>query len=334
MTAYRPNTLQLPKEYPATVPPGATIVVPATTPNESVVSGATVTLDGRSAKTNERGGVPMHVPEEPGTYTLSISKPGYVSEEHTLTVKEGAPQHISGRLSVSPPTGTRLTQPDVTIQVANPWGQFFVRNITLVTPGGSEVRTVELTAGNVSQITIPASEIGFDKELAPGTYDLRLVSDGTVLTTTTYRVTGDERVAATLASQGEYSEGTGISRAIENVFGNVQLLFVVMVSLAGLSTIGGTTATFAQAVHANRRVIGIHRATGASRRRILWMLATDAVRLAIPATIVSFTTAVTLLWLLEQLNVLVIFGIRLSVPFSPTLVVAGGVGSLALAVCS
>lgn len=334
VTVHRPNTLRFPPEYPTQAPPGSTIIVPATTTNESAVAGATVTLDDRRAKTNDQGAVPMRIPSEPGSYTLTLSKEGYESVTHTLVVKEGTPKRLSGRLSVSPSSGTRLTKPVVKIQVANPWGTFLVRNLTLVTPGETETREVELAGGNISQITLSASEVGFDEKLAPGSYDLRLVSDGTVIATTTYRVTGDERVAATLANQGEYSEGTGISRAIENVFGNVQLLFVVMVSLAGLSTIGGTTATFAQAVHSNRRVIGVYRATGASRRRILWMLTTDAVQLAIPAAIVSFAAALTLLWALEQVQVLVIFGIRLAVPLSPTLVALAALGAVCLAVCS
>ncbi|ELZ79859.1 ABC-type transport system, involved in lipoprotein release, permease component [Haloferax gibbonsii ATCC 33959] len=334
VTVYRPNTLQLPSEYPTRAPPGSTLVVPATTPNESVVSGVTVTLDGRSATTDARGGVPIRVPEEPGTYTLRLSKDGYVPEEHTLTVERGAPQRLGGRLTVSPSTGSRLTNPTVTARVANPWGRFLVRNLTLVSPGGTQTRTLELTAGNVSEIELSASEVGLGDDPPPGTYDLRLVVDGTVISTATYRVTGDERVAATLSSRGEYTEGTGIGRAIENVFGNVQLLFVVLVSLAGLSTIGGTTATFAQAVHANRRVIGIYRATGASRRRILALLAADAVRLAIPAAVLSFGLAAALLWVLARVDVLVVFGIRLAVPFTPLLVAASALGAVCLAVCS
>ncbi len=47
--------------------------------------------------------------------------------------------------------------------------------------------------------------------------------------------------------------GTAINHAIESVFGNVRVLFLVMIALAGVSTVGGTAATFAHAVHANRR---------------------------------------------------------------------------------
>jgi ABC-type antimicrobial peptide transport system permease subunit len=331
---FRPRSFVLPPEYPRRAPPGATLIVPATTPNESVVSGATVTLGDRTGETNERGVVLMRVPTEPGTYALTIEKPGYDPERHTLVVEAGAPKRLSARLSVSPSAGTRLTDPTVEIQVANPWGRFLVRNLTLVTPAGGETRTVEMTGGNITRIRLSAAEAGLADDPAPGRYDLRLVSDGAVLATATYRVVGDERIAATLATRGEYSGGTGIDRALRNVFGDVRLLFLVLMVLAGLSTVGGTTATFAHAVHANRRSIGVYRATGASRRRVLGILLADAIRLAIPAAAVAFGVSGALLWGLARADSLVVFGVRLSIPLSPSVLGATALGAVALAATS
>lgn len=331
---YDPRALHLPAEYPERAPPDATLIVPAITRNETPIEGATVTLGDYQGRTNAEGVVPMRVPAEPGTYTLTVEKPNYTTERHTLTVEKGAPQRLSGRIRVSPQTGTQLTEPTVTIQLANPWGSFVVRNVSLVTPAGVERRTVEMTAGNVTELTIPASDAGLDGSLTPGSYDLRVVSDGTILATTTYRVSGDERITSTLASQGEYSQGTGIGRAIENVFGNVQVLFVVMIALAGASTIGGTVATFAHAVHANRRQIGIYRATGASRRHLLGTLVVDAIKLSLPSTVLAFGTAFVIMHALAWADVLVVFGIKLQIPLSMGLLVGSAVGAFGLAVGS
>ncbi|MDS0300133.1 ABC transporter permease [Halogeometricum sp. S1BR25-6] len=331
---YDPRTLQLPDGYPTRAPPGSTLVVPATTPNGTLVSGATVTLGDRTRQTRASGGAIVPVPDEPGEYTLTVEKEGYASERHALVVEEGAPQRLSGRVDVSPESGTQLTRPTVTVQVGNPWGRLLVRNVSLVTPGGTERRTVRLGGGEVQQITVPASDAGLNGTLAPGTYDLRVVSDGAVLATTTYEVTGDERVSSTVDFEGEYSQGSGIGRAVEGVFGNVRVLFLVMLVLAGASTVGGTAATFAHAVHANRRRIGIYRATGASRRQLLAALVRDAVTLALPATVIAFAAAFACLRALSWADVLVVFGIRLDVPLSAWLFVGSGLGAMLLAVGS
>lgn len=331
---YDPRTLVLPEEYPTRAPPGSTLIVPATTPSEALVSDATVTLADRQRTTGPQGAVPIRIPSDAGEYTLTIAKDNYTSEQHTIIVEEGAPRRFTARLTVTPESGSRLTNPTVTVQLANPWGQILERNVTLVTPGETERRTVRLAGGEVTQINVSAAEAGLGGELAPGTYDLRVVSDESVLATTTYRVTGDRRVTSTLASQVSYSQGTGVGRAIENVFGNVQVLSLVMISLAGLSTVGGTAATFAHAVHANRRRIGIYRATGASRRQLLGALVRDAITLAVPAAVVAFSIAFACLWALAEQNFLVVFGIKMEVSLSPTLLAGSIVGALTLAVTS
>ncbi|MFA1611750.1 FtsX-like permease family protein [Halobellus rubicundus] len=334
LDVYSPRAFVIPQEYPDRAPPGVTLIVPAALRNGTTVPDATVTLGERRARTTDEGVAPIRVPTVEGEYTITVEKEGYATVTHTLVVEDGAAQELTGRLDVQPTTGTRLTDPTVEIQLGNPWGTFFVRNVSLVTPSTVETRTVEMAGGNVTRITVPAADAGFDRRIAPGSYDLRLVSDGTVLATATYRVSGDERVAATLASQGEYSSGTAIGRAIENVFGNVQVLFLVIVGLAGLSTVGGTTATFAYAVHTSRREIGIYRATGASPRRVLRLVFADAIRVAVPAAIVAFALAYAVLRGLVWADLLVVFGVRLSVPLSPFAVGATLLGAVALAAVS
>jgi hypothetical protein len=333
LTVSDPRTLVLPSDYPTRAPPDATLLVPAVTRNGTTVLDATVTLDGRQVTTTDRGVAPVRVPPEPGEYTLTVEKANYTPATHTLTVDPDAPRELRGRISVSPSVGTRFTEPTVELQVANPWGTFFARNVSLVTPSSVETRTVELAGGDIARIQLSASEAGLGGEVPPGTYDLRLVSNGTTLTTTTYEVSGDRRIAASLASQGEYSESTGIGRAIENVFGNVRVLFLVIIGLAGLSTVGGTTATFAYAVHTSRKEIGIYRATGAGRGRILRLLVSDAIRIAVPAALLAFALAYGSLQAFARADLLVVFGVRLSVPLSPFAVggtLAGAVGLAAV----
>jgi ABC-type antimicrobial peptide transport system permease subunit len=334
LDVYTTRAFVVPQEYPDRAPPGTTLVVPAATPNGTGVAEATVTLGDRQAQTTGEGVAPIRVPTTEGEYTLTVEKQGYETATHTLVVERGTPRELTGRIDVQPSTGTRLTDPIVEIQLGNPWGTFFVRNVSLVTPSTVETRTVEMAGGNVTRITLSAAETGLDRRLTPGTYDLRVVSNGTVLATTTYEVTGDERIAATLASQGEYSSGTAVGRAIENVFGNVQVLFLVIVGLAGLSTVGGTTATFAYAVHASRREIGIYRATGAGPRRILGLLFADALRIAVPAALLAFGLAAALLRGLVEADLLVVFGVRLSVPLSPFAVGSTLFGAIILAAVS
>ena len=331
---YDARTLVLPPEYPDRAPPDATLLVPAATRNGTTLENATVTLGDSRAVTTSEGVAPVRVPPEPGEYQLTIEKDGYTAATHELTVEEGVPQQLTGRLTVRPSTGTRLTDPTVEIQLANPWGRFVVRNVSLVTPSTVEERTVEMTGGNITRFTLSASEAGFDQRTPPGSYELRLVANGTTLATTAYEVTGDERIAATLASEGAYASGTGIGRAIENVFGNVQVLFLIIIGLAGLSVVGGTTATFAYAVYTSKRTIGVHRATGASPRQILALLFTDAVRIALPAALLAFGIAFAVLQGLVWADLLVVFGVRLAVPLSPFVVGVTVLGGTLLAVVS
>lgn len=331
---YNARTLLIPPEYPDRAPPDSTLIVPAATRNGTTIEDATVTLGDSRAVTTSEGVAPTRVPSEPGEYTIRVTKDSYTAATHSLTVAAGTPQRLTGRVTVRPATGTRLTDPTVEVQLANPWGRFVVRNVSLVTPSTVETRTVEMTGGNVTRLTVSASEAGFAERTPPGSYELRLVSNGTVLATTTYEVTGDERIAATLAAEGEYASGTAVGRAVESVFGNVQVLFLIIIGLAGLSVVGGTTATFAYGVYVNTRSIGIHRATGASPGRILRTLFGDAVRIAVPASLLAFGIAVSVLQALVWADLLVVFGVRLTVPLSPFVVGATVLGGVLLAVVS
>jgi hypothetical protein len=277
-----------------------------------------VTIGDQTTQTGSRGAATIGVPSTPGEYTVTVSKQGYESASVPLIVDPAVNQRLRAQLSVNPSTGTSYTRPEITVRVANPWGEFIVRNLTLTAPGTAESRTIEFSSGNVTKLTFDGREIGFTEEVAPGRYPLTLYADGNLLARTTYRVEkASGGSGGSPRPQGEYASGTGVGRAIENVFGNVQVLFLVMIILAGVSTIGGTTAAFAQAVQSRQREIGIYRATGATRRQLLWLLASDAFRIAAPAGIISFIGIYLILSVLSTANLLVIFGVRLSVPLTP-----------------
>jgi len=322
----------LPAELPDRSPPGALIQIPAVTGNGTTVAGATVTVGSFSAPTDASGVAAVPVPDEPGRYPVEVSKPGYRPAATELVVERGARRRLGGRLTVSPQTGGVFTRPQLTVTLANPWGRPLERNLTLVTPGGAETRHARLNPGNVSRLRLDADEAGFPDRVPPGEYPIRLLSDGHELAATTYTVEGDAQSFRAVAGAGTYARGTGISRAIESVFGNVQVLFATMFLLAGLSSIGATTATFARAVQVRKTTLGVYRATGASRRRLLWILAGDAVRLALPAAAGGVLLASSIMWAFDALGFLQAFGIQLDVPLTPAVILASVCGAVALAV--
>jgi ABC-type antimicrobial peptide transport system permease subunit len=83
-------------------------------------------------------------------------------------------------------------------------------------------------------------------------------------------------------------------------------------------TVGGTTATFAQAVHARRRTVGIHRATGATPWGVLRRVLRDAVLVGSVAALLATLLAQLGLLALSRLGYLTVFGVRLSPVLEPT----------------
>lgn len=329
-----PMAFVIPDSYPTEAPPGAAIVVPTVTANETPVGNATVVLEDQSTRSSPRGTAIMSIPDTPGTYTLTVRKPGYQPARYTIEVRQDAERKIAGQIAVSPTTGNALTRPTVTVTVANPWGSIQTRNLTLRTPSGEETRRVSLTGGNVSLITRSASELGFPERLAPGVYRIQLLADGELIATATYRVRDDPRVTAAIATTGAYASGTGLGRAIENIFGNVQVMFAAIIALAGLGTVGSTTAAFVREINARRQAIGIYRATGATPRAMLLTLVSDAVTLALPASMIALILAYLIIGVARASGLLVIFGIRLPIPQTLSVLVGTVIGSILLATLS
>ncbi|QZP38455.1 FtsX-like permease family protein [Halobaculum magnesiiphilum] len=329
------TALTLPPEFPDAAPPRATLLVPATTENGTPVEGARVTFDGTPIPVSQEGVATVPLPEEPGEYPIRVTAPDQEPVTTTITVTPSAEREIGARVTVEPSSGSPTTRPNVSVYVANPWGTTMERNLTLLTPGGAERRQVELRPGNVSRIRVGAEEVGFDGGAEPGTYTFRLLVDGDLAATDRYTVSGSPSGGASLPEgAGAYAGGTGIGTVIRQVFGNVQVLFAGMVLLAGVSTASGTVATFARAVQARRRTIGVYRATGMTPTRLIRVLVRDAALVATPAAVGATAIASLLVAVLRALDVLVAFGIRIDPEIASPAILIAVLGSIVLAACS
>lgn len=326
VTVVSPNAIEIPSQLPSQAPPGSGLSVPVVTKTGERVSNATVTVNGPSLRTGSSGVAVVPLPREPGNYTIT-ARSGDQTATHDIQIVRGTERELYGELSISPSSGSVLTTPTLRIGLANPWQEPITRDVRVVGPGVSRNRTVYMPPGNVTQTRFsPDGGRG-----QPGTYTYRVTANGTTLTTADYEVTGDRRLASAVASSGSYASGTPIERSVEGVFGNVQLILGVLVVLSALSTVGSTTATFAQGVHARRQAIGIHRSTGATQWRVLRTILADIARIAIPATGLALGLSVAALQLLERAGWLVFFGFRLSARTPPAILAAIFLGGVSLA---
>lgn len=316
---------------PSQAPPNETMAVPVRTVNGGNVSGATVRVGEQTARTNEDGIAVVRLPGEEGSYDLTVRK-GNRTNTSSLHVASGATREPIGAVRVSPDEVSAVSRPTTKLVVFNPWSKPITRTLSLVAPTGTRKKTVSL---GPYESAVTTSELGAtgdsgssdsNDRLTPGEYSVRLVSGGRTIAADSFTVHGDDRTFSTLAQNTEYASGSGLGQAVRGVFGNFNLLLLVMVVLAGLTAVGGTTATFAQAVHARRRAVGVYRATGATRGRLVRILLADACRLSIPAIGAALVAALLTVRLLAVTGLFTVFGIRLSTAI-PLPILAIAVGS-------
>ncbi|WP_175609734.1 ABC transporter permease [Haladaptatus litoreus] len=331
LRVYKHSPLVLPI-LPEKAPPGSQVGIAVQTITEKNISGATISIADTTRTTNEQGLALITLPSDPGTYELTVQKDERV---HTSQVKisPNASRRLFADVEITPQQGSVYTTPEARIRVANPWGTELTRNLSLVTPLQTHTQTRTIPAYNLSETRITLDE-STDSEsveqFAPGKYTVQIVSNGTTLASDTYVIVGDERIRSTLAQNTQFSAGSGLGQAVEMMFGNFKLLLFGMVGLAGLTTIGSTTSTFAQVVHARRRSIGIYRATGATQLQLLRLLLGDVVRLLIPAAIIAVLSALGAVYLVSFSSLMTVFGIQLHVAVNPFMILGIGVGALVL----
>lgn len=320
---------------PESGPPGEPMLVAVRTIDDRPVADAIVRVGDGMARTDERGVARIELPPESGEYELTARKDGRQRTTERIRVAEGAGKQFVADVTVTPQTASVLARPTANVTLANPWAEPLTREVTVASPTRTVSRTVTLEPGEVVAVEADVvGDVSADERASPGTYTVRVATAGRTLASTEYTIEGDDRLFGALASSGSYSGGSGVGRAVESIFGNLQVLLTAMVALAALTTIGSTTATFAQAVHARRRAIGVHRATGATARQVLTQVLLDACRLSVPATVVGLAVALAVGLTLEATGALTVFGVRLSATASPPVLLGTALGALVLACTS
>ena len=305
---------------PGRAPPGSAPLVSVVTLLGDPVPGATVTAGDRTVVTGTDGRVRVPL-DAPGSREIIAERNGSTATA-AVSVEPGTRRALPATLRVSPSAPSLLVRPEARLSLANPWNRTLSPAVRIEGPGGTVTRSPAITPGEEATITrrLPARP--------PGSYEVRATIDGRVVAETSYAVSGDERVAAAIA--GRARGGSGIGRAVETAFGNLELLLAVVVGLAGLMTAGGATATFARAVHARRRTIGVYRATGASPARVFRVVLADAARIGTAATAIALLAGTAVLLAFDAAGFLTAFGIGLDPVPGPA--VAAGIAAGALAV--
>jgi ABC-type lipoprotein release transport system permease subunit len=289
------------------VPTAATLTVANDSWNRTVATGG----DGQAR---------LSLPDTPGTYTVRASVPDASPVETTLLVAADASRQLTTRLAVRPDAPSTLVRPSATLRLSNPWNRSLTPRVQLTGPGVAVDRDVGLGPGQRSTVE------GRLARQPPGEYTVTATvgrGDRATALNTTYRVTGDDRIVAALATSGRTGT-SGIGQAIEVAFGNLGLLVGTLVVLAALMTVGGTTAAFAAAVAARRRTLGVYRATGATPARVARLVLADALRIGVVAAVVAVALASVALAALGAADLLVVFGVRIGFPTPTVLAVCAG----------
>ncbi|MFB6296231.1 MAG: FtsX-like permease family protein [Halobacteriales archaeon] len=316
-----PDAIEL-QGLPERAPPNSTIRIRVRTLTGDPVANATVTAGTRTAITNAEGVAAIQLGAA-GEQTITARR-GDETATATVPVVPDAPLDPLVDLRVEPSAPGVLTRPTVRVDLGNPWNRTLARTVRIEAGGETHVRNVTLGTGEAASLS---ADLG---RRPPGTYDVTARIGGRVVAATTYEVTGDDRIAAAVA-EGATPGQSGIGRSARVAFGNLELVLGVIVVLAGLMTVGGTTVTFARAVQGRRRTIGIYRATGAPPRRVLRIVLADALRIGIAATAVALLAGVAVLSAFAAAGLLSPFGVRLSPVPAPEVAVGIAAGALGVA---
>lgn len=334
ITVLEPDTLVFPETLPTEVPPGEPLLVPVTTPDDDPVSDATVSLDGVQATTNDDGIAQIELPEAEGEYELNATQGSQDSVNHEIEVIDGQQRLFGADLEITPQTGTPSTTPETTVTLMNHWTDEQTQEIQVTSPADEQTETVTLAPGESMSTDRTVGEGDAEQEIPPGDYQIEMTADEEPIATETYEVLDGDFDLESIAGDAQYQSGAAMGQLIDQTLGNMQVLFGTMIVLAGLMTIGSTTAAFAQAVHARQKAIAIHRSTGARPTRVLRIIILDACKLAIPAVLLAAVGALIALFLLNAGDLLSVFGIQLTTDLSPLLVLLTLLGAVVIAVCS
>ncbi|WP_245800173.1 ABC transporter permease [Haladaptatus litoreus] len=311
---------------PAQVPPNSEPQLIVSTVDGDPIPNATVRVANTTVRTGSNGAV--RVPfDSAGSHTLHVE----TQNQHftkTVEVTPSARRMLTGDVQIQPPNPSLLSQPEAHVHLYNPWNTTLDRTIRLSGDVERTTRSVSVAAGDNT------TEVYHLGEQPPGAYSVSVTADNHQLATASYSVSGDDRLVAAYASSGRADGSTGIAQALNTAFGNMQVLLVVLIMLAGMMTVGSTTAVFAQAVHARQQAVGVYRATGASPIRVLRVIITDALTVGLVAIGCALICGIAGLALLSTLDFLIIYGVRITPTISPTVFVGSLIGGLGIVLVS
>ncbi len=310
---------------PTRAPPGSTPLVRVVNATGTPVENARVTVGNETVRTGQNGRVRVRFATT-GPTTVRV-KHGNEETTREVLVSEQAGRTLSSRFRVEPENPGILTRPTARLTLYNPWNETLRRTVELGDGTETHRRTLTLSPGARRPVVVQ-----LDRK-SPGSHHLTATADGRTLARTEYVVSGDERVVAAVASGGTEGE-TAMGTAVRTVFGNLSLLVVVILCLAGAMTVGGTTATVAYVVHSHRRSIGIRRATGASHKRVLALLLEDALTVGVVAVGGALCVAALTVVALSHSGLLVFYGVRAAPTVTAPVVIGVVVGCFALLLVS
>jgi ABC-type lipoprotein release transport system permease subunit len=313
----------LPEQVPPGAAPSILVLDSAGTPVEGAmvtVDDEPVTADGSPRRTDVNGSV--RVPfEATGTRTVTV-RDGSRSATNSVQVTTEASRQLDVEISIEPASPTPTTRPVVELRLSNPWAEPLMRRYVIDAPGGPYEQTVTVGRGKTRVIErrLPRR--------SGSTYEVDVSTKGASIAAATYTVRGDDRIVSALASAGVDQE-PALSSAVEVAFGNLHLLLGALGLLAGLMTVGGTIAALASAVQARRRTVGIHRATGATKWRVLRIVLGDTIRIGTVAMALALGAGLAGLAAVAAVGYLTAFGVQVPI-LRPWWVAAGIVSGMAV----
>lgn len=135
------------------------------------LAGATLTLDGAQASTDS-GGNYTFSDVEPGSYTLTLTKSGYISISESITLPEGMTQLDVPMVPVAAPAESEFYMPpNVTFEMEYTWGEFpyshYRFEVTITNRGGG-VGTYSYTYEVLYNSTVIADKATVSITLGPG----------------------------------------------------------------------------------------------------------------------------------------------------------------------
>jgi len=303
---------------PDAVPPGSSPQFRIERVAGGPATNATVEVGERSEPVGPDGRVRVTFPAA-GTVTVRATA-GDRTVERTVAVDPNATRRLGTAVRVRPRNVSELTAPTAAVRLSNPWNQTARRTAAVRGPGDTAERAVAIEPGESTawSVTLPRRP--------RGEYAVALALNGSRVDGTTYRVVGGNGVSTVALRNADVAEGGGLGVAIATVFGNLQVIVAALVALAGLMVSGTLVASFARTIHAHERTLGIHRATGASPRRVVTLLCRDGLLVGVAGVGAGVTAGAVALLALSSRGMLVFFGISVTPSFTPArlALVAGG----------